>query len=120
MGKLLVLLILLEFSATHAGVGDVYYCVTDTNLTVTSKNQTTINKTHKFKFEWQPTKIVFSGGYTEEIVQQDSANFSARNLRGSSIFHEKNNRLARTFTTLISSKGAVIVNFATCEKFQID
>jgi len=52
----------------HAGVGDVYYCVTD-KFILYDENEDylkTENKKHKFKFKWEEDMITFGGGFLYE------------------------------------------------------
>tara|TARA_R110002012_G_scaffold67690_1_gene176292 strand:- start:2852 stop:3226 length:375 start_codon:yes stop_codon:yes gene_type:complete len=124
MKKLLLAFALLYSSATYAGVGDVYYCVTD--------NQTWVNESgnekyteEKFKFQWTETEIIYSGGSLNNVRQELTQSFpSQEKFYANSTYEGIATSTVRyaggklVFVVIRPQKyGGALVLLATCEKF---
>lgn len=132
MKRLLLAFALLYSSATYAGVGDVYYCVTDNLSDVTESGNEQYND-QKFKFKWTETEIIYSGGYLDGSREPITKAFSSEDSLEES-FHTmekfgtwlilstsqyKNGKLTRmSFLPPEKARdGGARVIIATCDKF---
>ena len=124
MTRLLLAFALLYSSATYAGVGDVYYCVTD-NITEVTESGTEQLADEKFKFKWTETEIIYSGGplndYRNELARSfpASESFYATNTTENIVVSTAQYDDGKFVFVLIrpDKHGGTFVLMATCEKF---
>jgi len=105
----------------HAGVGDVYYCVTDKFILYDDDKGDVKydSKGHKFKFKWEEDMITFGSGfiyegflYLDKEFGSSNLNFQARHRQSFAFFEGSKLSYVDFFY-----KNPRRMVFATCDKF---
>ena len=124
MTRLLLTLLLIAFvPLTHAGVGDVYYCVPDRADSIRSDEGHKEEKLKKFTMKWLEGVVIRKGPDSAElslpILFSSQETFTAGKTTSDKLHHFvfKNGRLLGVLSAFIGEPSLVLITNATCEKF---
>lgn len=123
MTRLLLTLLVSFVPLTHAGVGDVYYCVPDRADSIKSDEGHKEEKLSKFTMKWLEGELIRKRAGEAElslpILFSSQETFTAGKTTSDKIHHYvfKNGRLLMVLSTFVDEPSVVVIANATCDKF---